>query len=143
MTANARSKTELDAAKDTADLQQAVESLVEARPDLADPEKRRRFEEVLNKHIANRIFMRELAGKQPRDEIAKSEIDQARRFTSFATTVSGAVSAGLIAALIAPRAPEFAIAGVALIGLVGSKFVARSLDRLMDKGEQNGSRSSI
>jgi hypothetical protein len=43
VTVNARSETTPDAAKDTAELQQAVESLVRDRPDLIDPRNLRRF----------------------------------------------------------------------------------------------------
>jgi hypothetical protein len=133
---NAGSKATRDAAaKDTSDLQRTVESLIEARPDLADPEKLHLSKEVLNKHIATRNSTQELAARQVRDRISKTEMNQARKITSFATAVSGAVSAGLIAASIAPGAPELAIVGVALIGLLGSKFAASGVDRLMDKSQ--------
>lgn len=142
MTVNARSKTTPDAAKDAAELQQTVESLVRDRPDLIDPRNLRRFKQALNEHIAARNSER--AGETS-DKTAKIEREKARKLTSFATVVSGAVSAGLIATAIAPGAPELVIGGVAVLGLLGSKVVARGLDRLMERKEQDSSspRSSI
>jgi hypothetical protein len=142
VTVNARSETTPDAPKDTAELQQAVESLVRDRPDLIDPRNLRRFKQALNEHIAARNSER---SGESSDKTAKIEREKARKLTSFATVVSGAVSAGLIATAIAPGAPELVIVGVALLGLLGSKVVARGLDRLMERKEQDSSspRSSL
>jgi hypothetical protein len=134
MTENAGRITEKeDVARGQSDLRRAVESLVKVHPDLADPERLHLFNELLNERIATQNLTHNLAARQARDRIVSSEIAAARRLMSFATAVAGAVSTGVIADLTFPSAPVPVIVGVALIGLFGSRFVARRLDRLEER----------
>jgi len=139
-----RNTTEsVTANRDASDLQRTAESLVEACPDLADPAKLRLFNEVLNRHIAMFNLAQATSTTRARRQISKTEQDAAKKLTSFATAVSGAVSLGAIAALIAPAAPGLAILCVALVGLLGSNSVARSVDKLMERNQRGSSHSSL
>lgn len=125
MSSIARNKAETPKDAVPLDLQQAIESLIESRPGLADPEQLRRFNEALSRQIAVR--------HSQNDKVNKAEIRLARRMTSIATAFSGGATAALIAAVLVPTAPGLAIVGIGLVGLLVSKYVAAAIDSFMEK----------
>jgi hypothetical protein len=131
----ARSKAET--LKDTvpSDLQQAIESLIESRPSLADPEQLRLFNEALSRQIATR--------HSQNDKIDKTEIGLAKKMTSIATAFSGGATAAMLAAVLVPAAPELAIVGIGLVGLLVSKYVASAIDSFMEKRTSASERSTM
>jgi hypothetical protein len=122
------------------DLQKTVEFLVKVRPDLADPARLLLFKDALSRHIAAYNSKSELAAEQVNGEIVENEINRAKRITSIATAISGAVSVGLIAALSIPGASDLTILGASVIGLLGSPFAAAGIDKLTDKAQPRASR---
>jgi hypothetical protein len=130
-----RSKAEAPDDAVPSDLQQAIESLVESRPGLADPEQLRRFNEALSRQIATRHSRNET--------IDKTEIGWAKRMTSIATAFSGGATAALIAAVLVPAAPELAIVGIGLVGLLVSKYVAAAIDSFVERRSSANERSIV
>jgi xanthosine utilization system XapX-like protein len=116
------------------DLQQTIESLIESRPSLADPEQLRRFNEALSRRIAVR--------HPPNNKVNKAEIRLAKRMTSIATAFSGGATAALIAAVLVPAAPGLAIVGISLVGLLVSRYVAAAIDNFMEKRTSASERST-
>jgi hypothetical protein len=115
--------------------EQTVEYLLTFRPELADPEKLRLFEDVLRRRIAVQASNGELAAKQARLEHSRKEIQRARRFTTFATTLTGGVLASIITAEVFPHAAAYTLVGVGLIGLVASKYIVSGLNRWTDSSQ--------
>jgi hypothetical protein len=107
---SARGKAETPQDAVPSDLQQAIESLIESRPSLADPEQLRVFNEALSRQIATR--------QSRNQKIDKAEIGWTKRMASIATAFSGGATAALIAAVLVPTAPELAIVGIGLVGLL-------------------------
>jgi hypothetical protein len=132
-TASSKAEAREDAVP--SDLQQAIESLIESRPSLADPEQLRRFNEALSRQIATR--------HSRNDKIDKTEIGWAKRMTSIATAFSGGATAALIAAVLVPAAPELAIVGIGLVGLLVSKYVAAAIDSCMEKRSSASEHSTM
>lgn len=62
------------------------------------------------------------------DEQTKVNRKFAKRTSMFATALSGAVSAGLVAAIAIPSIPEVAIIG-AIAGFIGSRYAAKKIDK--------------
>jgi hypothetical protein len=123
MTVHAWSSRENDTLTDTAEIEQVAASLVKERPELAEPANLLRFNAALNEQVALIVETEKNAS------CASNEVRKASKFTSFATSVSGAASAGLIAAAIAPSASVLVVGAFALAGLLGSTVAARYLDR--------------
>lgn len=132
-TARGKAETPTDAVP--SDLQHAIESLIESRPSLADPEQLRRFNEALSRQIATR--------RSRNDEIEENEIGSAKRMSSIATAFSGGATAALIAAVLVPAAPELAIVGIGLVGLLVSKYVAAAIDNSVEKRTSTSERSTM
>lgn len=134
MSSIARNKAETPQNPVPLDLQQAIESLIESHPSLADPEQLRRFNEALSRQIAVR--------HSQNDKINKAEIRLAKRMTSIATAFSGGATAALIAAVLVPAAPGLAIVGIGLVGLLVSRYVAAAIDNLMERRTSASERST-
>ena len=128
--------------KEPADLQQAVELLVEAHPYLADPQKLRAFHRVLDKYVAKRNLSNGPGRPLMSDVLAQAELDRAKKFTAFATTVSGAAAAGGVTVSIVPNAP-WIVLGATLIGLVASRVLTRKLQELDHERYQVRPRSPV
>jgi xanthosine utilization system XapX-like protein len=131
---NNTARTEAETPQDAvpSDLQQAIESLIESRPSLADPAQLRHFNEAMSRQIAARHSRRD-----------KIEIGWAKRMTSIATAFSGGATAALIAAVLVPAAPGLAIVGIGLFGLLVSKYVAAAIDSFMEKRSSASERSTM
>jgi xanthosine utilization system XapX-like protein len=129
-TARIKAETPQDAVP--SDLQQAIESLIESRPSLADPAQLWHFNEAMSRQISAR--------HSRSDQI---EIGWAKRMTSIATACSGGATAALIAAVLVPAAPGLAIVGIGLFGLLVSKYVAAAIDSFMEKRSSASERSTM
>jgi len=144
MTENEKSRTKLkDPLEDTLDFRETVESLIIARPDLADPERLRLFEKALHRQIAMRSSTAESVQAERMDAIAAAERERARKFMSFTITVGGGGAAAIFTTIVAPGAPAFVIVGMGLLGLLATKFGAPRLDRWAERRQQGHRRSPV
>jgi hypothetical protein len=122
-----------DVFEDTLDFQEAVESLIASRPDLADPERLRRFETALHRQLAKLGPTPEAARARERDAWAAAERERARKMMEFATTVSGGGLAAIFTFIVAPGAPLPVIAGMGVLGLLAAKYGLPKLDRWWER----------
>jgi hypothetical protein len=117
-----------DVLDDTLDFQETVESLIASRPDLADPDRLRRFETALHRQLAKLGPTPEAVRARERDAWAAAERERARKMMEFALTVSGGGLAAILTFIIAPGAPLPVFAGMGLLGLLASKYGGPKLD---------------
>jgi hypothetical protein len=142
MTENEENRTNLkDPVDDTLDFRKAVESLIAARPDLADPDRLRLFEQALHRQIAMRSSTAECVQTEAVDAIAAAEMERSRKFMSFAINVSGGGAAAILTSIAVPGAPAFVIVAMGLLGLVATKLGAPRLNRWADKRQRGHRRS--
>jgi hypothetical protein len=122
-----------DVLEDTLDFQATVESLIASRPDLADPERLRRFETALHRQLAKLGPTPEAARARERDAWAAAERERARKMMEFTTTVGGGVMAAIFTGIIAPGAPLPVIVGMGLLGLLAAKHGPPKLGRWWER----------
>ena len=126
------------------DLQEAVESLITARPDLADPEKLRLFSQALNRRIAHGNSQ---DGGPTTDEAnaesAKAEVARAKRMTSFATIVAGTGSAAILTVCAVPNAPPWVFIVAGLLGFLATRYAAPRIDRFGERHAAHNRRPSV
>jgi hypothetical protein len=132
-----------DVLEDTLDFQETVESLIASRPDLADPDRLRRFETALHRQLAKLGPTPEAARARERDAWAAAERERARKMMEFAMTVSGGGSAAILTFIIAPGAPLPVILGMGLLGLLASKYGGPKLDRWWERRQRSHRRSPV
>jgi hypothetical protein len=132
-----------DVLEDTLDFQETVESLIASRPDLADPDRLRRFETALHRQLAKLGPTPEAARARERDAWAAAERERARKMMELAMTVSGGGLAAILTSIIAPRAPLPVCAGMGLLGLLATKYGGPKLDRWWERRQRGHRRSPV
>jgi hypothetical protein len=129
-----------DVLEEALDFQETVESLIAFRPDLADPDRLRRFETTLHRQLAKLGPTPEAARARERDAWAAAERERARKMMAFAMTVSGGGLAAILTFIIAPGAPLPIIVGMGLLGLLASKYGGPKLDRWWERRRRDQQR---
>jgi uncharacterized membrane protein len=124
------------------ELQRTVESLLRTRPDLMDPASLQLFEMLLHSHITVQRSNLDISAQSIRTETIDAKIVAARKFTTFATELSGAVFLVVLTALIFPSAPILLFLVLALIGFFGTRYLAPRLDSIGERKKNRNSRRS-
>ena len=124
------------AAGDESDLSRFVESLLRSRPDLADPNKLRQFEEMLNRKVAtlNSAGGRVLPDVAPTDR-APARLTPEERFMCFVLHLVGSGLPAMFIVATFPRVPLPILPLIVLISFFATRYLYRAehAERLRDK----------
>ena len=107
-------------------LQQAVESLLENRPDLMDPNKLKRFETLLNRYVeAGSSSAQPSIGEEGAIE---QTITRPSKFLAFVMNLCGGYFAVMTVYFICPTVPLVLLPVIAAAGFFGTRYLAPKID---------------